>query len=181
MADMLGDALREVCGPLHDLTTRLKGKNGDEWLTALKRFLRKENPWPSPPVELATFNTFKVWKTLKYQDSELDLVLVSPRELGYPFSAPRKAIYSRAMELGLTLAPSEIAELLLTESLNLGSEDVLVIASDPVHHPDYAYTWTWTLSWIRDDGNGPKMNESRGGPCSTWNCDWKFVFVLARR
>ncbi|MEI6627561.1 MAG: hypothetical protein WCL61_03115 [bacterium] len=46
MANMLGEiTLGEVRGAICDLIEKLSGENGSEWLTALKKFLRKENPW----------------------------------------------------------------------------------------------------------------------------------------
>lgn len=45
---MLGNlALSDVWGPLGQLVARLAGDEGPEWLEALKKFLRKENPWQS--------------------------------------------------------------------------------------------------------------------------------------
>jgi len=44
--DMLGEALRQIAGPLKDLLDKLSGAEGSEWVEALKKFLRKENPWP---------------------------------------------------------------------------------------------------------------------------------------
>jgi hypothetical protein len=35
-------------GSLNSLNDALAGENGDAWLDALIRFLRKENPWPAP-------------------------------------------------------------------------------------------------------------------------------------
>jgi hypothetical protein len=52
---MLGGALAEVVGPLKDLAEKLGGEGGEQWFAALKRFLRKEEPWPK----------FPVWKTIK--------------------------------------------------------------------------------------------------------------------
>ncbi len=44
--DMLGtDALATVAGPFKDFFDKLGGKEGADWLSAFKRFLRKENPW----------------------------------------------------------------------------------------------------------------------------------------
>ena len=43
--NMLGEALPEIMGPLRDLFRKLSGKEGREWLEALKRFLRKEDAW----------------------------------------------------------------------------------------------------------------------------------------
>jgi hypothetical protein len=39
---------REIHGPYMQLLTNLQGDNGHEWLDALKRFNRKENPWLEP-------------------------------------------------------------------------------------------------------------------------------------
>lgn len=43
--NMPGVALCEVRGLLSELLERLSGENAVEWLGALKKFLRKENPW----------------------------------------------------------------------------------------------------------------------------------------
>lgn len=43
---MLGTlSLSDVQGPRDDLEQKLAGEDGAVWLAALKRFLRKENPW----------------------------------------------------------------------------------------------------------------------------------------
>lgn len=43
---MLGNIpLSEIQGPRNDFEQRLAGIDGEIWLTAFKRFLRKENPW----------------------------------------------------------------------------------------------------------------------------------------
>jgi hypothetical protein len=49
--------LREVSESLGDLSEKLAGPNGAYWLTGLKMFLRKENPWPAKP--------FAIWGTIK--------------------------------------------------------------------------------------------------------------------
>ncbi|MCX6809885.1 MAG: hypothetical protein NTZ65_04030 [Candidatus Berkelbacteria bacterium] len=41
----LGEALRQIAGPLKDLHEKLSGEEGLVWLEKLKKFLRKENPW----------------------------------------------------------------------------------------------------------------------------------------
>jgi len=53
--DMLGKLLKgivglpaEMIGTLYDLIEKLGGEDGDGWWAALKRFLRKENPWEKP-------------------------------------------------------------------------------------------------------------------------------------
>lgn len=59
---MLGSALRNTCGPLGDLLEKLKGADGELWFRAMKRFLRKENPWGMEP---ATPRDWPTWKTIQ--------------------------------------------------------------------------------------------------------------------
>ena len=42
--------LSDLRGPRDTLETNLAGKDGQEWLDALNRFLRKENPWEKPKL-----------------------------------------------------------------------------------------------------------------------------------
>ena len=49
---MLGVTLREVRGPLNDLTEKLAGSEGERWLESLKLFLREEDPWRKTEFEL---------------------------------------------------------------------------------------------------------------------------------
>lgn len=55
-----GDQLtiREIHGPYMQLLTNLQGDKGREWLTALNKFLVKENPWPKRAQE------YQVWRTI---------------------------------------------------------------------------------------------------------------------
>jgi hypothetical protein len=59
--NMLGGALREACGPLKDLMEKLAGKEGLWWLNALKKFLRKENPFT---VNENHFELREMWKKI---------------------------------------------------------------------------------------------------------------------
>ena len=50
MDTVLSRALRQfISGPLNQLLVNLGGEDGVEWEKALKRFLRRENPWEAPP------------------------------------------------------------------------------------------------------------------------------------
>ena len=42
--------LCDVSGPVTDLIQKLSGKEGFQWLRALNRMLRKENPWGIPQI-----------------------------------------------------------------------------------------------------------------------------------
>lgn len=52
-------ALCDARGPLTSLIDELSGKNGAEWLRALKRFNRKQDPWA------AQADDWRIWKTVK--------------------------------------------------------------------------------------------------------------------
>lgn len=45
---MLGKtSVKDLHGPLMDFMDKLQRENGEEWFAGFKKFLRKENPWPS--------------------------------------------------------------------------------------------------------------------------------------
>lgn len=50
---MLDVSVHDARGVVADLLEKLGGPNGQEWLSAAKRFLRKEQPWPG--CEFPTF------------------------------------------------------------------------------------------------------------------------------
>jgi hypothetical protein len=50
---------REISGPFMQLWTNLQGDNGHEVLSALKKFNRKENPWPSGVIAIDRTTPFK--------------------------------------------------------------------------------------------------------------------------
>jgi len=103
---------RDIHGPYSQLLTNLQGDGGRVWLNALNRFLRKENPWDGrklfplwKTVRLGEFKTIADVKRIyeekgfsinwsadiilshldcefSKEPKEIDLVLVTPRELG---------------------------------------------------------------------------------------------------
>lgn len=143
--DVLGDALHTVCGPLGDLNQKLAGPDGTRWLTGLKRFLRKENPWeivvedllPWITVELGTHKNSTLLreglpKDIRVDDwaqdlianmpvspnrTLLDIVLV-PHAKVFEDLSSYKDVHKRALEFGLLLCPAEVAlQMLRTRAL----------------------------------------------------------------
>lgn len=43
-------ALQFICGPLKDAIEKFGGENGEMWLKAFGKFLRKENPWSESTI-----------------------------------------------------------------------------------------------------------------------------------
>lgn len=150
-------ALCDVRGPLADLTEKLSGEEGPQWLNALKSFLRKQNPW-----DVRTFSTFttitlgssakayrKVLKSngfrisdyadeilgktpMSAEKTQLDLVVATVAELGFPNGATRDQIYTRAHELGLSLCPAEVGPALRLAYPNQPNGEWLLIAMEPI-------------------------------------------------
>jgi len=64
---VLGKALRAVSGPWNDHAEKLSGPDGEMWLAAWKKFLRKENPWPS---DFEYDKTKEDWKLIEDSSSK---------------------------------------------------------------------------------------------------------------
>lgn len=91
--NMLGKVLQTVAtaptgtlGTLCDLLEKLRGKNGGMWLTALKRFLRQENPWA---LKLIRQETLRIGRFSK------DELLKLLEEAGFYVSDWAKSIMER--------------------------------------------------------------------------------------
>ena len=120
-----------------DLIQKFFGKGGPRWLRALKKMLRKENPWERLASDLTVWKTIKLG-TCKTPDeyrealrsagyrisdwgndilrktscaeveTEVDLVALSVKELGFQNGANYKDICARGVEMGFELAPAEV-------------------------------------------------------------------------
>lgn len=62
-----GIALAAAVGPITTLMKNMSGDDGEQWLTAFNRFLRKENPWPEvkqaepAPVRIPQFKLSEIY------------------------------------------------------------------------------------------------------------------------
>ncbi len=165
-ANMLGEALRTVCGPLGDLNQKLSGPNGEEWLTALKRFLRKENPWDGAvtfptwkTITLGAFqdvksltealekNGFRVsdWAsgilgqpafTMAAEKTKVKLVKITVAELGFSEGATYGEICDKAQESGFHLCPAETGPQLRLQYGDQPYGEWLTVAMEPIADSD---------------------------------------------
>ncbi len=151
--------LHEVRGPFEDLFRKLSGEDGREWLMALNKFLRKENPWLKPG--------FQIWKTIEVgthgspeslsnaissagmgctgdgyhnlwriplSNLPLTLSLVRPsvEELGFPEGATLEEIYKSAQNQGLELCPAEVGPYLRMQYKKQPRKEYLNMAMEPL-------------------------------------------------
>lgn len=152
----------EWLGTLVDLVEKLCGEEGLKWLTALKRFLRKEDAW--------VVYKWQVWKKIllgtglqnaddfrsaihrsgceivKWADvflksptfsakkvsTVLELVKVRVEELGFAKSTTYSQICDRATELGLNICPCEAVPQLRLQYLYQPSHEWIVVATEPL-------------------------------------------------
>lgn len=159
MDNMLGNALAEMVGPFMDFVEKLGGPEGAQWLAAFKRFLRKENAWPTSPIIWKTITIGGMHKTvgelhaalisngfcisdgasdilkritLVSKQTTLDLVVVTVTDLGFKDGAMRKDIYERAQELGLALCPAEVGPQLRLQYKDQPNGKWFHIAMEPI-------------------------------------------------
>jgi len=191
---------REVNGVIKDLRQKLFGAEGYKWLLALKRFLRKENPW----VEFAIWRTihlgsFKTVQDLRQalldascrigdwandllgqsafklvaEETDADLVVVSVGELGFKDGATRKEIYERAIQLGLELCPPEIGPQLRLQYKDQPLGEWLLIAMEPIADSDGCLD----VFDVGHDGDGLWLSSGNGLSDSFWDADDRWVFL----
>ena len=162
--NMLGGiTLASVAGLFADLNAKLVGGEGGLWLSAFKRFLRKENPWAVVVgKEVAVIVLGKYATTAEYRNAvrqaghkvgdwaggilakttvsstavRLDLFEVTVRELGFAEGATRADIYRRAQDLGFAVLPAEAGLLLRLELPNQASGEQLLVGMKPLTDRD---------------------------------------------
>ncbi len=202
-ANMLGEALRTVCGPLGDLNQKLSGPNGEEWLAALKRFLRKENPWDGavafPAWKTITLGTHKNVKDLRKaldqsgyrlsgwasdilgkrvfqlakEETEVNLVKVSVKDLGFVKATTYQEICYKARELGLHLCPAEVGPALRLQYPDQPAGEWLTVAMEPITGSGGGPG----LFRVDHGEDGRWLDTDWGGPGGVWRPGCQFVFV----
>lgn len=202
MDSMLGNALAEVAGPLKDFVEKLGGPEGEKWLAAFKRFLRKEEPWHTFPIcRTVTIGTHKTvdklrtaltssgfrisdWAndilnriTLVSKPTTLDLVVITVVGLGFKNGATRKDIYERAIQLGLALCPAEVGPQLRLQYKDQPNGEWFRIAMEPIADSD-GYL---NVFRVARGGHGLWLYGSLGGPDVFWLGYDRWVFVRPRK
>jgi hypothetical protein len=111
------------------------------------------------------------------EKSDVDLVVVSVAELGFPSGAPLADIHRRAGELGLELCPAEVAPLLRLAYTNQPMGEFLNVAMRPIA----TYAGELVALSIANAGTGPLLIGGDGRPELVMNRMAKLVFVRPAR
>jgi hypothetical protein len=108
---------------------------------------------------------------------DVDLVVVSVAELGFPNGARLAEIHRRAGELGLELCPAEAAPLLRLAYTNQPMGEFLNVAMRPIA----TYAGEQVALSIANAGTGPLLIGGDGRPEMVMNRMAKLVFVRPAR
>lgn len=110
-------------------------------------------------------------------ETELDLVIVTPRELGFTENTRRDAIYERAQELGLQLCPNEVGPQLRLQYGDQPLNEWMVIGMEPLTDSD----GDLRLFYVVHLSDGRWLHSNYGSPDDVWSLDYRFVFALPRK
>ncbi len=104
---------------------------------------------------------------------EVNLVIVSPADLGFKSNTTRSSIYKRAKELDLELCPPEVGPQLRLQYKNQPSGEYLNIAMLAILGEKNSAR----AFGIERDGNTLILHGNNGNPESVWGVNSKWIFV----
>lgn len=112
---------------------------------------------------------FKVSDT----EQDVDLVVVTPKELGFNGNATYKDICAKANELGLDLCPNEVGPQLRLQYTDQPKDEWLLIAMEAIAGSD-----GYLVVFLVGHGDGGLWLDADGGdPGGVWSAGYRFVFV----
>jgi len=141
-------------------------KTAEDFLKAMKDAGHEIGDWAKDIMEKPTF-------TVSAEETELNLVVVSVAELGFPDGATRKQIYDRALSI-MELCPPEVGPQLRLQYTDQLKGEWLLVGMDPITG---SYGDLYVFYVGRDGGGGSWLHGSDGGPDFQWSGDNQWVFV----
>ncbi|MEI6420233.1 MAG: hypothetical protein WCO30_01240 [bacterium] len=204
MSNMLGGiTLAETRGAISDLMEKLSGEHDVEWLTALKKFLRRENPWEKrewrawKTIKLGTFkNVDEIRKALKAgrhsisdwaknilgkpafkvseTEQDVELVNISVEELGFKEGARYADICKRALEFGLNQCPAEVGPQLRLQFKDQPKGTYVVVAMEAIADSNGDLSVFYLKRY--DDGECCLL-ANYGHADYVWDAHYRFVFL----
>ncbi len=190
--------LCDTRGPLNQLNDALAGSDGAMWLDALKRMLRKENPWVPigkviTTVTIGVHKTYDTYRallganvnkwtedilkktTLSQTPTDIDLIEVSGTELGFDKAARFDVICKRIVERGFDLCPAEAGPALRLAYKDQPNGELLIVAMEALTDSDGCPF----VFCVAHDGDGLRLGTVYGSPGYLFYPAGRFV--VARR
>lgn len=140
-------------------------KTADQFRTALKEGGCRLSDWASDILGKPAF-------AASQEETEVDLVVVSVAELGFPNGATRADIYQKAQELGLELCPPEVGPQLRLQYKDQPKSEWFLIAMEPISASD----GDLDVFNVEHDVSGLWLSCHHGLPDDFWDGNrWVFV------
>lgn len=141
-------------------------KNADEYRKAIKAVGGKISDWANDILGKPAF-------TVADQLMDIDLVVVTVAELGFPKGATRADIYKRAAEFGLEPCPAEVGPALRLQYLDQPKGEWLRIAMEPIV---VSLGGPYIFRVERDD-SGLWLHFGYDNPDGVWGAGSQWVFA----
>ena len=141
-------------------------KNADEYRKAIKAAGGRISDWANDILGKPAF-------TVADQPMDIDLVVVTVAELGFPKGATRADIYKRAAEFELEPCPAEVGPALREQYMDQPNGEWLRIAMEPIVD-SYAAP---NIFNVEHDDDDLWLNYNYAFPGSVWDADFQWVFV----
>jgi hypothetical protein len=113
-------------------------------------------------------------------EMEVDLVVITPFDLGFKNGSKLKDFYAKAKEIGLDLCPPQVGLVLRGEYEDQPCDDYLVIAMEPIIQ-SYGHLNLPHILYIGNDGKSDWIKVTLGDLNHVWPAVERFVFVLPRK
>ena len=114
--------------------------------------------------------------TASTKETEVDLVMVSVSELGFPNGATRQEIYQKAQELGLMLCPAEVGPQLRLQYPDQPLDQGFLIGMEPIADSD-GYPGVFRVG---RGGGGSWLGSDYGYAGGFWGGDGRWGFVCRK-
>jgi len=111
------------------------------------------------------------------EKTDVDLVVVSVAELGFPKGATLRDIYATAKKRGLELCPNEVGPQLRLQYKDQPKDEWLIVGMEPITDSD----GDLDLFSVGHFSDGLWLDTSDDYPDGVWHEDYRFVFVLPRK
>jgi hypothetical protein len=145
-------------------------KSADDFRQAFKASGMKLGDWASDVLGKPEF-------VVSDKETELDLVVVTVKNLGFKNGATREKIYARAKELGLDLCPPEVGPQLRLQYQNQPNGEWILIGMDPIRYSDgYLHVFH-----VEHDDSELWLYSDYDRPGCVWDAGDRFAFVRSRK
>jgi hypothetical protein len=141
-------------------------KTSKDFINAIEKAGGKVSDWARNILGRKAF-------TASAEPMELDLVVVSVAELGFPGGATLKDIYAKAKTFGLELCPCEVGPQLRPQYMDQPNGEWLLVAMEPITASDGGPD----VFSVAHGGFGRWLSTNSGYPGYVWSGSRRWVFV----